>query len=80
MRAKIPRLTEALTGRFADHHAIVARRIIDHVAFLDRAISLLSTDIADLAAVHQAAIDLLGSIPGVKKATAEIFIAETAAI
>ncbi len=29
LRSKIPALTEALTGRFGDHHAILARMHLD---------------------------------------------------
>jgi len=39
IRAKIAALTEALAGRFSAHHGVVARQIIDHVAFLERSIS-----------------------------------------
>ena len=77
MRPKIPALTEALAGHFGAHHAVVARRIIDHVVFLDRAISELSTAIAERAAPSAAAVELLCTIPGVKSNTAQVFIAET---
>ncbi|HET9058940.1 MAG TPA: IS110 family transposase [Acidimicrobiales bacterium] len=77
MRAKIPALTEALAGRFKAHHAVVARQIIDHVAFLDRAITELSVEIAERAAPFAPALQLLCTIPWVKRTTAETFIAET---
>ncbi len=79
MQAKIPALTEALAGagRFNAHHAVVARQIIDHVAFLGRAISQLSVEIAERASPFGPAIQLLCTIPGVRQTTAETFIAET---
>jgi transposase len=79
LRQKIPELTEALSGRFGDHHrymtALYLRRIDAHTA-----------DINDLSARIEAAIDpfrdareLLISIPGFNRITAEVFIAETGA-
>jgi transposase len=35
LRPKIPELIEALAGHFGAHHAVAARRILDHVDFLD---------------------------------------------
>ena len=35
MRAKTADLAEALAGRFAAHHGVVARQILDQIAFLD---------------------------------------------
>lgn len=77
MRSKIPALTEALTGRFTEHHAFMAR------LFLDR-IDAHSADIARLDERIEAAIepfrparDLLISIPGFSRIVAEVFIAET---
>jgi len=79
LRAKIPELTEALNGRFKDHHrymtALYLRRIDAHTA-----------DINDLSARIEAAMepfrgarDLLTSIPGFNTTVAEVFIAETGA-
>lgn len=77
MRPKIPALIDALDGRFDTHHAAVARRIIDHIRFLDQAITGLSAEIATRCEPYDAAMILLCTIPGVKRTTAEIFIAET---
>lgn len=77
MRAKIPALTEALAGRLSAHHGVVARQIIDHVAFLDRSISQLSVEIAERTVPFAPAVQLLCTIPGVKRTTAETFLAET---
>ena len=38
LRPKIPALTDALAGHFDEHHAVAARRILDHVDFLDTTI------------------------------------------
>jgi len=79
MRPKIAALMEALTGRFSEHHRFMTR------LFLDR-IDAHSADIARLDARIEAAMepfasarDLLMSIPGISRITAEAFIAETGA-
>lgn len=77
MRTKIPQLSEALAGRFAAHHGVVARRILDHVAFLDASIFELSAQIAARCLPFARAIELLDTIPGIDRLTAEVFLAET---
>jgi transposase len=77
MRAKKDALTRALAGNFAAHHGIVARQIIDHIAFLDVSIKKLTAEIAERLAAFEPAIGLLCQIPGWGRNTAEVFIAET---
>jgi transposase len=77
MRAKKDALTHALAGRFGAHHGVVARQILDHIAFLDVSIDTLSKDIAERITPFEPAIGLLCSIPGWGRSTAEVFIAET---
>lgn len=79
MRPKIPALSEALVGRFAAHHAVVARAILDHIDFLDRTIARLDEQIAQRLGPFLAAVALLKTIPGVGQATAEVIVAETGA-
>jgi transposase len=77
MRARIPDLSEALAGRFAAHHGVVARQILDHITFLDDSIAQLSAEVAARCAPFAKALDLLISIPGISRLTAEVFLAET---
>ena len=77
MRTKKDALAQALTGTFAAHHGVVARRIIDHIAFLDASIASLSSEIASRLEPSEALIELLCQMPGWGRTTAEIFIAET---
>ncbi|XAS74366.1 IS110 family transposase [Micrococcaceae bacterium Sec5.1] len=79
LRHKIPKLTEALNGRFRDHHRYMA-------ALYLRRIDARTSDIEDLSARIEAAMEafcnareLLISIPGFNKSVAEVFIAETGA-
>jgi transposase len=79
MRPKIPQLSEALVGRFAAHHAVVARAILDHIDFLDRTIARLDQEVTDRLGPFRGAVELLKTIPGVGPAVAEVIVAETGA-
>jgi transposase len=79
MRKKIPRLEEALEGSFGSHHAIVCRRIIDHIDFLDQSIAELTTEIAARLVPFDAAVRIITSITGISQTTAEVIIAESGA-
>ncbi len=77
MRAKKDQLVEALAGRFSDHHGVVARQILGHIAFLDTSIASLTAEIAERVRPFEPAIELLCDIPGWGRGMAEVFIAET---
>ncbi len=79
MRKKIARLEEALAGSFGAHHALVCRRIIDHIDFLDESIAELNAEIAARLVPFEAAVRIITSIPGISQTTAEVIIAETGA-
>ena len=79
LRAKIPELTEALTGRFTEHHAFLAGMYL-------AAIDQRSQHIADLTARIEVVIepfrsfcDLIRTIPGIGDRCAEVIVAETGA-
>ena len=76
MRKKIPALRDALQGRFGALHALLIGSILAHLDFLDEHISGLSEAIEEQIAPFAAARELLMSIPGVGRRTAEIVIAE----
>ncbi len=77
MRSKIPALTEALTGRFSEHHAFLARLHLDLVDQHSRALEDLTTRIEVVIAPFRCARDLLVTIPGISTTVAEVIIAET---
>ena len=79
MRAKIPALEEALSGRFGEHHAVVCRQIIDHIDFLDRSIAALTEEVAARLVPFEAAVAIVTSVPGISRTTAEVVVAETGA-
>jgi transposase len=79
LRPKIPELTEALAGHFGAHHAVAARRILDHVDFLDATIAALTEQIDARTEPFQAAKQLLSSVPGFDRLVIDTVIAETGA-
>jgi transposase len=76
LRAKIPQLREALVGRFSGHHALIAGQILAHLDFLDESIAVLSERIDEVIAPFAHEVELLDTIPGVDRRTAEALIAE----
>jgi transposase len=76
MRAKIPELTDALTGRFNAHHAMLCRTMLARVDHADATIATLSEQIVELQNPHEAAVTLLVGIPGVSYRTAQVILAE----
>lgn len=77
MRSKIPRLREALPGRFSEHHARLARRILDHIDHLDASIAALDEEVVAAIDPFDEQVRLLCTIPGVSRRSAEIILAET---
>ena len=79
MRQKIPALTEALTGRFSTHRAFMTRLFLDRIDAHSADIARLDARIEQAMQPFRAARDLLASIPGFSRITAEVFVAETGA-
>ena len=76
LRAKIPVLKEALEGRFDHLHAVWIGAILAHLDFLDEQIASLTDAIGEQIAPFESAVELLCTIPGVQRRTAEVIIAE----
>ena len=76
LRTKIPALKEALNGRFDHLHAVWIGSILAHLDFLDEQISGLTEAIGEQIAPFEPAVELLCTIPGVQRRTAEVIIAE----
>lgn len=79
MRSKIPELTEALTGRFSEHHAFLARVHLDLLDQHSHAIDELTARIEVVIEPFRGARDLLVTIPGISTLVADVIIAETGA-
>jgi transposase len=77
MRPKIPALTEALAGHFGAHHAVAARRVLDHLDFLDETVATLTEQIDARTAVFEPVYKLLRPVPGFDRLTIDTIVAET---
>jgi transposase len=79
MRSKVAALAEALTGRFSEHHAFMAKMITAHIDMITAMVADLDTRIDAEIAPYQRQIELLDTINGVDIRTAQVIIAETGA-
>jgi transposase len=76
LRAKIPDLQRALTGRVGDHQRFLLAQQLAHVDFLDEQIARLDAEVAERTRPFEDAIARLDTIPGVGRRGAEILVAE----
>ena len=79
LRSKIPALTEALTGRFTDHHAFLAQVHLDLIDRHTAAINKLTARIEAITEPFRGFHDLICTIPGISTLTADVIVAETGA-
>ena len=79
LRSKIPALTEALTGRFSEHHAFLARVHLNLIDQHTDAIEEITARIEVVIEPFQEFRDLVCTIPGIGALTADVIIAETGA-
>jgi transposase len=77
MRPKIPELTEALTGRFTEHHAFLTRVHLRLIEEHDAVIAELSERIEVVIEPFRDFRDLICTIPGISTTVADVVIAET---
>src|SRR3954454_10248766 len=76
LRRKLPALRAALCGRFTGHHALIVGEILAKLDYLDEVIGRLSTEIEKVIAPFEPQVQLLRTIPGVDRRTAEGLLAE----
>lgn len=79
LRVKIPALTEALTGRFSEHHAFLARVHLDLIDRHTRAIAELTDRIEVVLEPFRGFRELICTIPGISTLVADVITAETGA-
>ncbi|WP_411285912.1 IS110 family transposase [Lapillicoccus sp.] len=79
LRSKIPALTEALTGRFGEHHGFLARLHLDLIDEHTRVVEELTARIEVVIEPFRGARDLMITIPGISVLVADVIIAETGA-
>jgi transposase len=76
LRAKLPALRQALTGRFRAHHAFLVSQLLAHLDYLDETITTLSERIEEVIVPFADELARLDTIHGVGRRTAEVLIAE----
>jgi transposase len=79
MRTKRQILAQALTGQFTDHHAFLARTMLDRIDAVRATEARLSEEITRQLAPFRRQIELLTTIPGVSTRSAEMILAEIGA-
>ena len=77
LRAKIPALTEALTGRFSEHHAFLTRMYLEVIDQRTRQIEQLNARIDAAMAPYRSFCGLIETIPGIGPRCLEVIVAET---
>lgn len=76
LRRKQAALAEALTGRPTAAHRFLLAQMLEHVAFLERAIAAVEAELATRLAAQETALRNLCTIPGVSLIVATALIAE----
>ena len=76
LRPKIPELTQALQGRFEEHHAFMARVHLDLIDQHTAAIEALTARIEQVIEPFRGFRDLVCTIPGISTLTADVIVAE----
>lgn len=76
MRRKIPRLEEAFTGYFTDHHAFLLSTMLARVDAVTADIARVTAKIEELISPFGSAVDQLDEITGVGRIAAQVAIAE----
>jgi transposase len=76
MRAKIADLSQALEGRFDDHHALMCQLHLDHIAHLNEMTATLDAQAEAMMVPFTRQRDLLATIPGISLTAAAAIISE----
>ncbi len=76
LRAKLPELRRALTGRVQPHHAILLAHILAHIDFLEQAVATLQEEIGQRLGPYKEEVALAQTLPGIKATAAAAILAE----
>lgn len=76
LRAKLPELRQALTGRVQPHHLVLIGQILRHIEFLEQVIVQVQAEIERCLPPFEEALELLQTIPGIKAVAAGAILAE----
>lgn len=76
LRKKIPRLKEALKGRFSERHAFLAAELLAHIDYIEEGMERLNPRIAECMRPFAEEERIVSSIPGLKQRLAPKVMAE----
>jgi transposase len=76
LRAKLPALRQALTGRVKPHHRVLLGQLLAHIEFLEESIAQLTEEIERCLVPFERAAELLATIPGIGAVAAAAIVAE----
>ena len=76
LREKREQLEQALVGRIESHHRFLIVELLAHLDSLDDGIQRLDAEIGQRYRPFEPEIQLIDTIPGVNRKTAEVFLAE----
>ena len=77
LRLKIPRLTEALTGRVSGHHRFMLKFLLDEIEHMESLIAQLDQRIAEvMPPLDQTALKVMDELPGIDQRAAQNILAE----
>jgi transposase len=76
LRSKLAQLQAALEGHFTAHHAFLVAEYLNHIDYLSISIDRVEAQIDQHLAGYEQDINLLDTIPGVNRRTAQIMLAE----
>jgi transposase len=76
LRKKLDELEKSLQGLMGNHQRMLLATQLDHIRFLDDKITSLDKEVADRTIPFEEDLELLDTIPGIARRTAEHIIAE----
>ena len=76
LRAKIPELEKALSGKLRAHHRLILEQLLSDIALFVAQIAELDAHLEKLLQEENAHIDRLDGTPGINRRVAEVIIAE----
>jgi transposase len=76
LRAKLPVLRQALTGRFSAHHAFLIGQALTELDNLEESMSALAAQIEQHLAPFAQELEQLSTIPGVQRLAATVILSE----
>jgi len=77
LRAKIPQLTEALSGRVTDHHRFMLEALLAQVEWIEKQVGVFDARVEEvMRPFEKRAVERLDTMPGVDRRAAQNIIAE----